>query len=94
MRAYISTEPRPERWYARGMQVLECELREQVLPDGGHFELSTMYQAGILEDLLDLVNLLIAYGREPPAPLGLRRRAHARVAQGDEPPGRWYRVLQ
>lgn len=55
-----------ERWYARGMQVLECELREQVLPDGGHFELSTMYQAGILEDLLDLVNLLIAYGREPP----------------------------
>jgi uncharacterized heparinase superfamily protein len=55
-----------ERWCARGMQILQRELREQVLPDGGHFELSTMYQAGILEDLLDLVNLLRAYGRQPP----------------------------
>jgi uncharacterized heparinase superfamily protein len=55
-----------ERWCARGMHVLEHELREQVLADGGHFELSTMYQAGILEDLLDLVNLLRAYGREAP----------------------------
>ena len=54
------------RWYARGMRVLEREVREQVLPDGGHFELSTMYHAAVLEDLLDLVNLLIAYGREPP----------------------------
>ena len=56
----------PERWYARGMQILERELPAQVLADGGHFELSPMYHAGILEDLLDLVNVLSAYGREPP----------------------------
>src|ERR1700722_5678643 len=64
-----------ERWRARGMQVLEDELREQVLPDGGHFELSTMYQAGILEDLLDLVNLLHAYDQMVPArwPLTIER---------------------
>jgi len=55
-----------DRWYARGRQILEHEVREQVLPDGGHFELSTMYHAAVLEDLLDLVNLLIAHGREPP----------------------------
>lgn len=55
-----------ERWYARGMQILQRELPEQVLPDGGHFELSTMYQAGVLEDLLDLVNLLAAYGKQSP----------------------------
>jgi uncharacterized heparinase superfamily protein len=56
-----------ERWYARGMHILERQVPEQVLPDGGHFELSPMYQAAILEDLLDLVNLLCAYGRAPPA---------------------------
>jgi uncharacterized heparinase superfamily protein len=58
--------PEAERWYACGMQILERELRAQVLPDGGHFELSTMYHAAILEELLDLVNLLSAHGREPP----------------------------
>jgi len=55
-----------ERWRGRGMHVLEHALREQVLTDGGHCELSTMYHAGILEDLLDLVNLVRAYGRAPP----------------------------
>ena len=54
------------RWYARGMRILEREVHEQVLSDGGHFELSTMYHATILEDLLDLVNLLSAYARVPP----------------------------
>jgi uncharacterized heparinase superfamily protein len=55
-----------ERWAARAMHILEHELDEQVLRDGGHFELSTMYQAGFLEDLLDLVNLMRAYGRQAP----------------------------
>jgi uncharacterized heparinase superfamily protein len=55
-----------ERWRARAMRILERELHEQVLPDGGHFELSTMYQAAVLEDLLDLINLLHAYGRPTP----------------------------
>ena len=56
-----------ERWYERGMGILESQLREQVLPDGGHFELSTMYHALVLEDLLDLINLLRVYERQPPA---------------------------
>lgn len=55
-----------ERWCARGLDIVGRELREQVLPDGGHFELSTMYHAAALEDMLDLVNLLSAHGRRPP----------------------------
>jgi uncharacterized heparinase superfamily protein len=55
-----------ERWYERGIGIIDRQLREQVLADGGHFELSTMYHALVLEDLLDLINLLRAYGRQPP----------------------------
>jgi uncharacterized heparinase superfamily protein len=57
--------PEAERWYRRGIGIIDRQLREQVLADGGHFELSTMYHALVLEDLLDLINLLRAYGRQP-----------------------------
>lgn len=57
--------PEADRWYRRGIKIIDRQLREQVLADGGHFELSTMYHALVLEDLLDLINLLRAYGREP-----------------------------
>jgi uncharacterized heparinase superfamily protein len=56
-----------ERWYRRGVRIIARQLGEQVLADGGHFELSTMYHAVVLEDLLDLINLLRACGRQPPA---------------------------
>lgn len=45
-----------ERWLAQGLRIIARELPEQVLPDGGNFERSTMYHAIFLEDLLDLVN--------------------------------------
>lgn len=54
-----------ERWLAQGLKIADRELRGQVLVDGGHFELSTMYHAAFLEDLLDLINLLRAYNRQP-----------------------------
>lgn len=47
-------------WLQRGVRLLLRELAEQVLPDGGHFELSPMYHALFLEDLLDLLNLSTA----------------------------------
>jgi len=40
-----------------GRKIISEELKEQFLPDGGHFELSPMYHSIILEDLLDLINL-------------------------------------
>ncbi len=48
------------QWRRRAMAILAREVPEQILPDGGHFERSTMYHALALEDVLDLVNLLAA----------------------------------
>jgi uncharacterized heparinase superfamily protein len=52
--------PEGERWLRKGLNILARELHEQVLADGGHIERSPMYQAIILEDLLDLINLAAA----------------------------------
>lgn len=49
-----------EIWLKKGMKILEKEIPEQILSDGGHFERSTMYHSIILEDLLDLENLFIS----------------------------------
>jgi len=40
-----------------GREIVLDELKEQFLDDGGHFELSPMYHAIVLEDMLDLINL-------------------------------------
>jgi uncharacterized heparinase superfamily protein len=50
-----------ESWLRLGAGILRQQLSEQILEDGGHFELSPMYHAIILEDLLDLVNLSNVY---------------------------------
>ena len=49
--------PDAARWRAKGIRFLRRELDEQILPDGGHFELSPMYHCMILEDCLDLLNI-------------------------------------
>jgi uncharacterized heparinase superfamily protein len=48
-------------WRAKGLAILQRELGEQILPDGGHFERSPMYHAIVLEGVLDLVQLAAAY---------------------------------
>ena len=50
-----------DRWRDRGLTILASEMPEQILPDGGHFELSPMYHAIILDDVLDLINLARAF---------------------------------
>ncbi|MCP5081994.1 MAG: heparinase [Alphaproteobacteria bacterium] len=50
-----------DAWLETGLAILDAELSEQVLSDGGHFERSPMYHAIILEDVLDLINLAAAY---------------------------------
>lgn len=50
-----------ESWLNTGINILEKELDEQILIDGGHFELSPMYHAIILMDVLDLVNVMRLY---------------------------------
>lgn len=46
-----------DRWRTIGLRVLAREFPEQILPDGGHFELSPMYHILALEDVLDLINI-------------------------------------
>ena len=53
--------PEAQKWLIKGLNILEREIPEQVLEDGGHFELSPMYHSIILEDILDLYNLTCAY---------------------------------
>src|SRR5262249_47969348 len=48
-------------WHRAGLEVLAHEISEQVLGDGGHFELSPMYHSLVQEDLLDLLNIARAY---------------------------------
>ena len=49
--------PASGKWAEQGERLLRQQLAEQILPDGGHHELSPMYHAVVLEDLLDLANL-------------------------------------
>jgi hypothetical protein len=53
--------PEAERWLHGGQQILAQQLPEQILPDGGQFERSTMYHALALEDVLDLINVVRAF---------------------------------
>lgn len=51
----------PQKWLKKGLNIIEKQLDEQILDDGGHFERSTMYHSIILEDILDLINLNHAF---------------------------------
>ncbi|MDA7566603.1 heparinase II/III family protein [Flavobacteriaceae bacterium] len=45
-------------FYSKAIKILEKELKEQILKDGAHFELSPMYHMIILERLLDCIYLI------------------------------------
>lgn len=53
---YFDTED-SARWIKQGMALLQAEINEQILADGGHFERSPMYHCIILEGMLDLYQL-------------------------------------
>jgi uncharacterized heparinase superfamily protein len=55
-----------DSWYKQGLKIVNKELSEQILNDGGSFELSTMYHALLLEDLLDLLNIHNSFERLSP----------------------------
>jgi uncharacterized heparinase superfamily protein len=77
-----------QNWLVKGLEILVGQIPEQVLEDGGHFELSPMYHSIVLEDLLDLVNLLRTYGRSIPFGWNLTvRRMLAWLANMRHPDG-------
>ncbi len=51
------TGPDAARWARRGRKILLSQLDEQILPDGGHFERSPMYQCRLLQVVLNLINM-------------------------------------
>lgn len=56
-------------WLRAGQAILASELPEQILSDGGQFELTPMYHALAIEDVLDLLNILRASGIHAQLPL-------------------------
>ena len=54
--------PEAAGWRARAVSILSREMSEQILPDGGQFELSPMYHALAVEDVADILNLMAAFG--------------------------------
>ncbi len=46
-----------DRWLRRGLAILDRQIPEQFLADGGHFERSPMYHDAMLWDLCDLIHL-------------------------------------
>lgn len=50
-----------EIWLNKGLKIIDDELNEQVLSDGGNFERSPMYHSIFLEDILDLINISQVY---------------------------------
>jgi uncharacterized heparinase superfamily protein len=72
--------PEARKWLDTGLDIIERELLEQVLPDGGNFERSPMYHSIFLEDVLDLINLSNAYpGMIGSIQLNQLRRVAARM---------------
>lgn len=64
--------PEADRWLQTGLRILQEQLPEQVLADGAQFELSPMYHALALEDVLDLINIEQACRPGALSSLGLR----------------------
>jgi len=50
-----------DKWLKRGLAILNEEIPEQILADGGNFELTPMYHNTILADMLDLYQLSLVY---------------------------------
>lgn len=44
----------PQQWLGRALELLEVELAEQVLPDGGHFERVPGYHLNVFRDCLEI----------------------------------------
>lgn len=55
---FTSVYFRDEKQWSRASKLLLRELDEQILSDGGHFELSPMYHSIILYRLMDVIQLL------------------------------------
>ena len=75
-----------DHWLKLGLALFSRELPEQILSDGGHFELSPMYHSILFEDVLDLINLATAAGMGDRPPFAGWRTVAARM-------GHWLQAM-
>lgn len=68
--------PQSTEWMNTATQIALTQAREQVLPDGGHFERSPMYHLHVMEDFYILSELL-----EPPLACARMRSTCRRMAE-------------
>ncbi len=68
------------RWLRRGSQLLQEQLREQTLEDGGHYERSPLYHCILLEDYLDLLQLAAQGAPLPPNDIAILQATAASAA--------------
>lgn len=59
----ITSGPESDAWWKVGSTILDWQLREQFLDDGGHFERSAAYHLAITAGLLELIELTRAAGK-------------------------------
>ena len=52
------------RWLSKGIKIAYRELNNQILNDGGNYELSPMYHCIFLKDSLDILNILKSFDFE------------------------------
>ncbi|MDC0435820.1 heparinase II/III family protein [Pelagibacteraceae bacterium] len=50
-----------DEFIKKGLKIINNELKEQVLGDGGNYERTPMYHGIFLEDILDLINIARVY---------------------------------
>ena len=57
--------PGRQSTYLEAEDLLREQLQLQILPDGAHYELSPLYHAQVLQDLLDIHALILKAGQTP-----------------------------
>jgi uncharacterized heparinase superfamily protein len=62
-----------QRWLLKGLRIIEPQLEEQFLADGGHYERSPMYHSIAVLDLLDIMNLALCNHSQDTAFIDLLR---------------------
>ena len=77
-----------DKWLKRGLLILNKELAEQILEDGGHFELSPMYHSLVLELVLDVLQLAKEQSAPKVLSLEVQSLSHTAAIMSD-----WLRVM-
>ena len=55
---FFKQQGEAKKWFEEGVDLIVSEIKEQILPDGGHFERSPMYHTIMLECFLDVLDVL------------------------------------